>query len=317
MEKKSKERITVLLACSAIGEKLAPLVIGHSAQPRCFRGHLCLPVTYAHNRKAWMTSILFTNWLEKLNNRMKAESRSILLFIDNCTAHPDVVQSNVKLVFLPPNTTSKLQPCDAGIIQNMKTHYRKRLLRHVLNRMDECSSASELAKKVNILDAILWLKGAWDAVKAETIERCFAKCGFVDTLVDTTIDDGSAETELNSETEALLTSANLTWEEYTNFDQELATCQTLEKDWEENLIATLREEQSLDEDDIESEEATESAPVLGVKTASIYLSELRDFAIAQDSPELLNLITKSQNIVEEKLYNKAKQAKITDFFPTA
>ena len=50
-------------------------------------------------------------------------------------------------------------------------------------------------------------------------------------------------------------------------------------------------------------------------TASIYLSELRDFAIAQDNPELLNLISKSQNIVEEKLYNKAKQAKITDFFP--
>ena len=164
--KKSKDRITVLLACSAIGEKLAPFVIGHSANPRCFRGlasRLCLPVSYTSNRKAWMTSDLFENWLDRLNSKMAAESRSILLFIDNCTAHPDVVRSNVKLIFLPPNTTSKLQPCDAGIIQNVKTHYRKQLLRHVLNHMDEASCASELAKKVNILDAIMWLKNAWDA----------------------------------------------------------------------------------------------------------------------------------------------------------
>ncbi len=36
--KKSKERMTVLLACSAVGEKLTTSVIGHSANPRCFRG---------------------------------------------------------------------------------------------------------------------------------------------------------------------------------------------------------------------------------------------------------------------------------------
>ena len=52
--KKSKERITVLLACSAIGEKLTPFVIGHSEQPRCLRGHLCLPIIYTSNRKACM-----------------------------------------------------------------------------------------------------------------------------------------------------------------------------------------------------------------------------------------------------------------------
>ena len=36
--KTSKERITVLLACSAAGERLKPLVIGKAANPRCFRG---------------------------------------------------------------------------------------------------------------------------------------------------------------------------------------------------------------------------------------------------------------------------------------
>ena len=34
----AKDRITVLLCCSATGEKLQPLVIGRSLNPRCFRG---------------------------------------------------------------------------------------------------------------------------------------------------------------------------------------------------------------------------------------------------------------------------------------
>ncbi len=158
--KKSKERMTVLLACSAVGEKLTPLVIGHSAKPQCFKGlasTLCLPVTYSSNKKAWMTSDLFQQWLDKLNGKMKTENRSILLFIDNCSAHPDVTLSNIKLVFLPPNTTSKLQPCDAGIIQNVQLLFRKSLVRHVLFHMDEATSASQVAKKVNVLDAIMWL----------------------------------------------------------------------------------------------------------------------------------------------------------------
>ena len=314
--KKSKERITVLLACSAIGEKLTPFVIGHSERPRCFRGHLCLPVTYTSNRKAWMTSGLFESWLDKVNNKLKAESRSILLFVDNCTAHPDVLQSNVKLVFLPPNTTSKLQPCDAGIIQNVKLRYRKQLLRHIINRMDDSSCASELAKSVNVLDAIMWLKSAWDAVKEVTIERCFAKCGFVDTLVG---EDEPADAEFSSEMESLLdqVGASITLEEYANCDQELDICQPLEKDWEENLLATLREEESSavleDEADMEAADPN-NMPVVTVKTAATYLQELRDFAMAQESPELLELITRSQTIVEETMFKKAtKQTKITDY----
>ena len=35
--------------------------------------------------------------------------------------------------------------------------------------MDEAISASELAKKVNVLDAILWLKSAWDNVQSATM----------------------------------------------------------------------------------------------------------------------------------------------------
>ena len=60
-----------------------------------------------------------------------------------------------KVVFLPINTTSKLQPLDVGIIKNFKCHYRKLLLNHVLSQIDGSSlSASEIVKSVNVLTAI-------------------------------------------------------------------------------------------------------------------------------------------------------------------
>ena len=50
--KRAKERITVLIACSASGEKLQPLVIGKSVNLHCFKGApQCLSVTYYANKK--------------------------------------------------------------------------------------------------------------------------------------------------------------------------------------------------------------------------------------------------------------------------
>ena len=85
---------------------------------------------------------------------MKLKGRKILLLVDNCPAHPEMTLSNVKIVFLPPNTTSKLQPCDAGIIENLKRGYRRRFLRHLLHSMDDKATARALARSVTVLDAI-------------------------------------------------------------------------------------------------------------------------------------------------------------------
>ena len=150
--KMSKERLTFLLGCSAEGEKLKPLVIGKSENPRCFRGYNKhdMGVKYTSNRKAWMTGPIFETWLRQLNNRMVLLGRDVLLFLDNCSSHPHLELSNVKLSFLPPNTTSRLQPMDAGIIQTVKLRYRKKLLQHICFLMDEESTASEIAKKVSI-----------------------------------------------------------------------------------------------------------------------------------------------------------------------
>jgi hypothetical protein len=79
--------------------------------------------------------------VKDFNARMKRVGCSVLLLLDNAPSHPhDLILSNVKRVYLPANTTSKLQPLDQGIIQNMKQIYRKRLQRSVLAKIDNGST---------------------------------------------------------------------------------------------------------------------------------------------------------------------------------
>ena len=107
--------------------------------------------------------------------------RQILLYMDNVSSHvaSDVSLSNVTIKFLPANTTSCLQPLDAGIIKTFKLHFRKLLLNHVVARMDDSSSATELARKLNVLYAVNWIVTSWKAVSEETIVKCFRRCGFI------------------------------------------------------------------------------------------------------------------------------------------
>lgn len=92
------------------------------------------------NRKAWMTASVMEEWLIDFNGRMVRQNRKICLLLDNATSHPHLDLTNIKLIFLPPNTTSSLQPLDQGIIHCFKMHYRKRILSHLINKMDSAGS---------------------------------------------------------------------------------------------------------------------------------------------------------------------------------
>ncbi|XP_013164004.1 PREDICTED: tigger transposable element-derived protein 6-like isoform X2 [Papilio xuthus] len=132
--KNSKLRLTVLLGTNCTGTyKLKPLIIGKYKKPRCFKNVNNLPTDYTSNHNAWMTSNAFSNWLQSLDKEMKKKNKKIIMFIDNCTAHGEIPKlKNIKIKYLPPNTTSKLQPLDQGIIQSFKMHYGKEIVRRFL-----------------------------------------------------------------------------------------------------------------------------------------------------------------------------------------
>ncbi|XP_011406640.1 PREDICTED: uncharacterized protein LOC100638564 [Amphimedon queenslandica] len=131
-----------------------------------------------------MTGEILNQVLKSLNSKLKAQSRSILLLMDNAGCHPNDISekfSQIKVVFLPPNTTSKLQPLDLGIIMAFKIYYRKLLMQYILAKIDSESSntAHDIAKGITILQAIRWISQAWGQVQEETIKKCFRKAGIL------------------------------------------------------------------------------------------------------------------------------------------
>uniref|UniRef100_A0A3B3SWE0 HTH CENPB-type domain-containing protein n=1 Tax=Paramormyrops kingsleyae TaxID=1676925 RepID=A0A3B3SWE0_9TELE len=173
--KESKVRITLLVAANMDGsEKLPMYMIGKSKNPRAFKNVGSLPVSYCVNKKAWMTSTLFDDWLKKLDRQMAKEKRKICMVIDNCPAHPNYEHENIELVFLPPGTTSHTQPMDGGVIKNFKFHYRRIL---ATRRLDAAEQGVPL--KWDLLDTLYAVKTAWGRVKQSTIANCFRSVGFV------------------------------------------------------------------------------------------------------------------------------------------
>lgn len=173
--KQGKARVTVLLAANMDGStKLRPLVIGKFQTPRCMRNCPNIPVTYAWNKKSWMTRDIFLKWLKAWDSDLARQGRKVCLIVDNCTAHhTDAQLSNIEVVFLPPNTTSKLQPLDQGIIRTFKSIYKHRLIEILLVKL---RMGQDL--KIDLLGAIEMPKASWDNVKQSTIANCFQHAGF-------------------------------------------------------------------------------------------------------------------------------------------
>ena len=137
---------------------------------------LKLPVYWASNKKAWMTSTLFENWFKyhfipavRFYCKKKNLDFKILLIVDNCSAHPDLshVDPNVRMEFLPPNTTSLSQPMDQGVIATFKALYRK----ITFSKAHEThETLADFLKEYTIRDALKNLDLAWQQITAKNMK---------------------------------------------------------------------------------------------------------------------------------------------------
>ena len=87
------------------------------------------------NTKSSMTSDVMQAVLTRSNRQLLLEQRKVVLVLDNAMCHPKSVIdsfSQIKIIFLPKNTTSRLQPPDAGIFKNFEVKYGERLVKYVL-----------------------------------------------------------------------------------------------------------------------------------------------------------------------------------------
>lgn len=84
-----------------------------------------------------MTGTIFVEYVKWFDQQM--HGRIVLLLVDNCPAHvkEGYELHNTKIQFLLPNMTSKIQPCDAGIIRNLKIYYRRLYHQQILQNVEQ------------------------------------------------------------------------------------------------------------------------------------------------------------------------------------
>jgi len=177
----SKEKITIMPCVNATGtHKLNLMVIGKSKNPRAFKDWQN-PLWYRSSKNAWQTSILFKEWFHeafvpsvKLFLTEKNLPGKALLILDNATCHKSVEElqsecGNFKATYLPPKTTSVLQPLDQNIIRSIKIRYRKNLLLHLAS--DESEQPRDKLKNLNLKTVIYMLNKAWCDIPSSLIRK--------------------------------------------------------------------------------------------------------------------------------------------------
>ncbi len=95
-----------------------------------------------------------------------------------------VTLRNTTVFYLLPNTTSKIQPCNAGIIRSLKAYYRRRFNRLLIQCLQDKVADPE---KIDVLKVMHIAVAAWNMdVKPETIRNCFRHCRIRTTDADVT-----------------------------------------------------------------------------------------------------------------------------------
>lgn len=324
-QKAPKERVSLLCATNMDGsEKLPLLMIGKFSQPRCFKGINTLPVTYRHNKKAWMTGSLFEEWVRKQDRRFLLQGRSVALVLDNCSAHPQVINDlrAITMFFLPPNTTSCLQPCDQGIIKNFKTIYRKRVLQKFISSFDGTGS-TDTHMKLSLLDASVMSAASWNEVTPATIQNCFRHAGFVSKNAEEEMKEREEQPPTPDETNevsnlferfARMTdmTPQISLQDFISVDETTETSEEMSlADIASSVQHTEPEEETADDEDVAVPKVTSRMALQALEQVQAFFMQQKE---SGTSTKALQLSLSLENCVQEIVHEAKTQSTIDSFF---
>ena len=307
-------------------DKRKLLVIGKSKQPRGFpSNHFKLTVFYRRSANAWVTSQIFTEYLPPWDRTLRLQERSVLQLVDNCTAHPAgeglILVIAIRLEFFPPSTTATLQPCDQGIIRNLKCHYRTALNRLIISELDadDSKSATDIARNITTLRAIYLMFAAWTNVTATTITNCFRKAGFAS--VSTVTETGS-EAQADAppdDTDHFSTPVNMSDELFNEFI-DLDSQEPVSGELEDKAIVESVKHRKMEASQQQSQEDVEEDDDLVSVTMPSSLVLMQSLNNIRCFMEFNGLIsgTRSETItknIQANVSTKTVQTSITHFLP--
>lgn len=243
-----EHRLTVLLCCNALGERLKPLVISRDAHPASLAGVRMtdLPVVWCHHADATMTTDIFGGWLRSLDAAMGQQQRQIALFMDMTPSHlASVLLKNTSLKFYLDNSSHLLQPLNQGVVRSFKGYYRRRLLQAMLARATTNDSCHHALESITELDAIFWIQEAWRTISTETISACFQTAAFPLSTDPASTDRGGATCQALPPDLPILVQKNsrvfkftpMSVDVFVEFDSQLPCHHGDTEDWENSLLA--------------------------------------------------------------------------------
>lgn len=200
--KMSKDRISAMCCANADGmHRLKLAVVGKSKRPRALKDYMHqLPVIYYNSKKAWFNSGICTDWFfkhfvpevrryQEEELKFPPEEVKALLLLDNAPAHPSeekliTTDGKIRVMFLPPNTTSLIQPMDQGVISACKRRYQRRYLSEVLVVIEDEEDIEndtrglrtlQKMKNYNLKSGLFNFASSWKDLKISTLANSWKK----------------------------------------------------------------------------------------------------------------------------------------------
>lgn len=334
--KKNKERITVAVCSNAAGTHKIPLfVVGKSAKPRAFKNlhPSSLPVFYRSQKSAWMSADLFKEWFERefvprVTRHLKSANlpTKAVLLLDNAPTHPGNLTcetDDIKIIFLPPNVTSLVQPMDQGVIESLKRRYRRKLLSEIL----QCAESEDLnlidiIKKINLKDVIYMLASAFQEIPASTFVKSWRKLWpnieeLVECYQQSHEEDNS--TTILQDLQTLSENVQLQAEDieqWMNCDEDLEN-EFLTDD--EIITLATHEEPDENEDEETDDDNVEGEEKVGHTEARAAMEVALKYIEQQPGSSSIDVLVfkKWRDIAFKNSLNVKKQKKVTDFFKTS
>jgi len=277
-------------------------------------------MTYCNNSKAWMLATIFQDWLQDFGQEVakKHGNKCVLLFLDNCPSHKvdGLTLPNVDIHFLPPNTTSKIQPMDAGIIMSFKRHYRHLHVKWILSQVEEGKEINEL--KMDVLQAIRYIIKSWNEVTCETIYNCWNHTKILPdrTNVNLTNLSDNIDNSMLSQSVATLNLSNvMSIEEYLNNPEERTIYEIPEDDKIVEMVVEMYKQKTEVEggDDDDNDDSVEQA-LISSSEALKSLETVHTFLLQQENAsEQIKIVSSLEKYINLKKMNTMKQTTLDRF----
>ena len=138
--------------------------------------------TYYHSENAWMTNRIFRQWFLEVyvpivSSTLQSQGlpNSSICFVDNFSGHGSNMASpdgNHVILYLPPNTTSLIQPLDQEIICCLKRGYESITWEESLrSRTEESPTHFDFLKRIKPSWAVISLGKAWNDMTNQVIQH--------------------------------------------------------------------------------------------------------------------------------------------------